>query len=52
MRESIVIPDYIDLSLFEGNLTKGGMLMLTISDLIAVISLCDFYSLLAYGWIP
>ena len=40
-------PDYIDQSLLLGNLTKRGLeVMLTITELIAVISLCvAFYSL-------
>ena len=40
-------PDYIDPSLFMRNLTERGLeIMLTITDLIAVISLCvTFYSL-------
>ena len=40
-------PDYIDQSLLLRNLTKRGLeVMLTITELIAVISLCaTFYSL-------
>ena len=40
-------PDYIDESLQKRNLTERGLeIMLTITDLIAVISLCaTFYSL-------
>ena len=40
-------PDYIDTFFLLGNLTERGLeIMLTITDLIAVISLCaTFYSL-------
>lgn len=42
-------PDYIDPSLFMRNLTERGLeIMLTITDLIAVISLCATFNSLGY----